>query len=43
VIGHRQVIDAYLAEVARSRDGRLTTFDQGLASAHADVAALVVP
>jgi hypothetical protein len=35
--------DAYPAEVARSRDGRLATFDRGLASAHADVAALVAP
>ena len=43
VIGHRQVTDAYLAELARSRDGRLATFDQGLASAHADVAELVAP
>src|SRR5205814_6182981 len=31
VIGHRQVADAYLAELARSRDGRLATFDHGLA------------
>ena len=41
VIGHRQVTDAYLAEQARRRQGRLATFDAGLASAHADVAALV--
>ena len=38
VIGHRQVTDAYLAHLARSRDGRLVTFDQGLAELHHDVA-----
>ncbi|MCT2582354.1 TA system VapC family ribonuclease toxin [Actinophytocola gossypii] len=41
VIGHRQVTDTYLAQVARQRDGRLVTFDQGLAEAHPDVAELV--
>lgn len=41
VIGHRQVTDAYLAQLARSRAGRLATFDQGLAQLHADVAHLV--
>ena len=41
VIGHRQVTDAYLAEQARRRKGRLATFDAGLASSHADVADLV--
>lgn len=41
VIGHRQVTDAYLAQLARSRTGRLATFDQGLAQLHADVAHLV--
>ena len=41
VIGHRQVTDAYLAHLARARDGRLATFDQGLAELHDDVADLV--
>ncbi|PZS40800.1 MAG: VapC toxin family PIN domain ribonuclease [Pseudonocardiales bacterium] len=41
VIGHRQITDAYLAQLARSRTGRLATFDQGLAQLHADVAHLV--
>lgn len=41
VIGHRQVTDAYLAQLARDREGRLATFDQGLAVLHADVAELV--
>jgi uncharacterized protein len=41
VMGHRQVTDAYLAHLARARDGRLATFDQGLAKLHDDVADLV--
>jgi uncharacterized protein len=41
VIGHRQVTDAYLAQLARSRTGGLATFDQGLAQLHTDVAHLV--
>lgn len=41
VIGHRQVIDAYLAQIARSRAGWLVTFDQGLTHLHPDVAHLV--
>ncbi|MDQ4119382.1 MAG: PIN domain-containing protein [Actinomycetota bacterium] len=41
VIGHRQVTDAYLAELARARGGRLATFDQGLVEIHRDVADLV--
>lgn len=41
VIGHRQVADAYLAQLARSRHGRLATFDQGLAALHRDVAELI--
>ena len=41
VIGHRQVTDAYLAQLARAHDGRLATFDQGLAKLHDDVAELV--
>jgi toxin-antitoxin system PIN domain toxin len=43
VIGHRQVTDAYLAHLARSRHARLATFDQGLASLHCDVAYLLIP
>ncbi len=41
VLGHRQVTDAYLAQLARTRDGRLVTFDQGLAELHADVVDLL--
>lgn len=41
VIGHRQVTDAYLAALARQHEGRLATFDQGLAKLHADIADLV--
>jgi toxin-antitoxin system PIN domain toxin len=41
VVGHRQVTDAYLAELTRSRGGRLATFDQGLAAVHTDVAELI--
>lgn len=41
VRGHRQVTDAYLAELARARGGRLATFDQGLAALHPDVTVLV--
>ncbi|WP_433829576.1 TA system VapC family ribonuclease toxin [Actinoplanes sp. CA-015351] len=41
VIGHRQVTDAYLAHLARVRQGRLATFDHGLAKLHSDVADLV--
>lgn len=31
LIGHRQVTDAYLAQLARYHGGRLATFDEGLA------------
>jgi uncharacterized protein len=41
IIGHRQVTDAYLAQLARRRAARLATFDQALAKLHADVADLV--
>ena len=37
VLGHRQVTDAYLAALARCRNGKLVTFDGGLAALHADV------
>jgi hypothetical protein len=41
IIGHRQVTDAYLAQLARGRAGRLAAFDQALSKLHADVADLV--
>lgn len=41
VMGHRQVTDAYLAGLARARDGSIATFDTGLASLHSDVASLI--
>ena len=41
VVGHKQVTDAYLAGLARSRGGRLATLDQALALLHEDVALLL--
>ena len=41
VVGHRQVTDAYLAQLARSRGGYLATLDGGLAHLHSDVAVLI--
>jgi uncharacterized protein len=41
IFGHRQVTDAYLAQLTRARGSRLATFDQALASLHNDVAELV--
>lgn len=41
VVGHRQVTDAYLAQLARAHDIRLVTFDHGLVQQHTDVAELV--
>lgn len=41
VIGHRQVTDAYLAQLARIHGGWLATFDRGLAALHGDVAELI--
>ena len=41
IIGHRQVTDAYLAQLARSHGARLATFDQALAKLHDDVAELI--
>lgn len=41
VVGHRQVTDAYLAELSRRHAGRLASFDQGLAKMHQDVVDLV--
>lgn len=40
VVGHRQVTDAYLAQLARVHDGRVATFHRGLAALHQDVAVL---
>jgi predicted nucleic acid-binding protein len=41
IIGHRQVTDAYLAQLARARGSRLATFDQVMAKLQDDVAELV--
>ena len=41
VIGHRQVTDGYLAQLARTNRGRLATFDRGLVALHPDIAELV--
>jgi uncharacterized protein len=41
VIGHRQVTDAYLAQLTRSHSARLATLDAGLAESHPDVAELI--
>ena len=41
VVGHRQVTDAYLAQLARSRKGQLATLDSGLAHLHSDVAVFI--
>lgn len=41
VVGHRQVTDAYLAQLARKRKGQLATLDNGLAHLHSDVAVLI--
>ena len=37
VIGHKRVTDAYLVALARSKGGKLATFDQALAAIHSDV------
>lgn len=41
VMGHRQITDAYLAQLARRHGGRLATFDGGLRELHPDVVDLV--
>lgn len=41
VIGHRQVTDAYLAQLARHHTGELATLDSGLAHLHNDIALLI--
>jgi uncharacterized protein len=43
VVSHRQVTDAYLAQLARRRKGQLVTLDGGLAHLHSDVAVLIAP
>ena len=41
VVGHRQVTDAYLAQLARSNQGQLVTLDSGLAHLHSDISILI--
>ena len=41
MIGHRQVTDAYLAQLARGRRSRIATFDLAMAKLHHDVAELI--
>jgi uncharacterized protein len=41
IIGHRQITDAYLAQLARTRGARIATFDRGMAKLHSDVVELV--
>lgn len=41
VVGHRQVTDAYLAQLARTNGGQLATLDSGLAQLHGDVAVIL--
>ena len=41
IVGHRQVTDAYLAQLARARGSRLATFDEAMAKLHNDVADLI--
>ena len=36
VIGHRQVTDAYLVQLARAHDAQLVSFDRGLAALYGD-------
>ncbi len=41
IIGHRQVTDFYLAQLARVKQGKLVTFDSGLHGFHKDVVDLI--
>jgi hypothetical protein len=41
IISHRQVTDAYLAQLAQARGSRLATFGQVMAKLHNDVVDLV--
>ena len=43
IVGHRQVTDAHLAQLARAHGSRLATFDQALAKLHHDVAEPALP
>lgn len=41
LLGHKQVTDAYLAQLARANKGKLATIDGGLVELHPDVAILI--
>jgi toxin-antitoxin system PIN domain toxin len=41
VIGHRQVTDAYLVQLARAHKANIATLDRGLAGLHGDVVSLI--
>lgn len=41
VVGHRQVTDAYLAQLARAHQAQLVSFDRGLAVLHGDVVRMI--
>lgn len=41
IIGHKQVTDAWLAQLARRYGARVATFDTGLVAEHPDVSFLV--
>jgi predicted nucleic acid-binding protein len=41
LLGHRQVTDAWLAQLARRRGGRVATLDAAFAQTHPDVATLI--
>jgi len=41
IIGHRQVTDAYLAQLARARRAKIATFDGALFALHSDCALLI--
>jgi uncharacterized protein len=41
IIGHRQVNDAYLAQLTRHHHARLATFDLAMAKLHSDIVDLI--
>ena len=41
VIGHKQVTDAYLVALAKSKNAQLASFDRGLAALRPDIVSLV--
>ncbi len=41
LVGHKQVTDAYLAQLARHNEGKVATLDRAMAALHPDVAELV--